>query len=92
MKVCGLFNKSEEIWLNMEKLEKAHRKAGRIIRQKIEQVVTKNTKPLYEKGYYEYFLDEKGSGSIEVYKVIEKGKSIKVKFSITDKPILPGDL
>ena len=51
MKVCGLFNKSEEIWLNMEKLEKAHRKAGRIIRQKIEQVVTKNTKPLYEKGY-----------------------------------------
>ena len=49
-------NKSEEIWLNMAR--KAHRKAGRIIRQKIEQVVTKNTKPL-EKGYYEYFLDDK---------------------------------
>ena len=92
MKVCGLFNKSEEIWLNMEKLEKAHRKAGRIIRQKIEQVVTKNTKPLYEKGYYEYFLDDKGSGSVEVYKIIEKGKSLKIKLSLTDKALLRGDL
>ena len=92
MKVCGLFNKSDEIWLNMEKLEKAHRKSGRIIRKKIEQVVTKNTKPLYEKGYYEYFLDDKGSGSVEVYKIIEKGKSLKVKLSLTDKPLLQGDL
>ena len=92
MKVCGLFNKSDEIWLNMEKLEKAHRKSGRIIRKKIEQVVTKNTKPLYEKGYYEYFLDDKGSGSVEVYKIIEKGKSLKVKLSLTDKPLLRGDL
>ncbi len=92
MKVCGLFNKSEEIWSKMEILEKAHRKAGRIIRQKIELVVTKNTNPLYEKGYYEYFLDDKGSGSVEVYKIIEKGKSLKVKLSLTDKALLPGDL
>ena len=49
MKVCGLFNKSEEIWLNMEKLEKAHRKSGRIIRKKIEQVVTKNTNHFMKK-------------------------------------------
>ena len=61
-------------------------------RQKIEQVVTKNTKPLYEKGYYEYFLDDKGSGSVEVYKIIEKGKSLKVKLSLTDKALLRGDL
>ena len=72
MKVCGLFNKSDEIWLNMEKLEKAHRKSGRIIRKKIEQVITNNTEPLYKKGYYEYFLDDEGGGSVEVYKIIEK--------------------
>ena len=35
MKLCGLYNKSEEIWQSMEKLEKAHRKAGKIIRKKI---------------------------------------------------------
>jgi len=92
MKLCGLFNKSQEIWLNMEKLEKAHLKAGKEIRKKIEEEVTRDTNLIFEKGFQEYFLDEKGSGSIEVYKVIEKGKSIKVKFSITDKPILPGDL
>ena len=92
MKLCGLFNKSEEMWLNMEKLEKAHLKAGKEIRKKIEEEVTRDTNLLFEKGFQEYFLDEKGSGSIEVYKVIEKGKSIKVKFSITDKPLLPGDL
>ena len=92
LKICGLFNKSEEVWQDMEQLEKAHRKAGRIIRNKIEQVVTKNTKPLYEKGYYEYFLDDKGGGSVEVYKVIEKGKSIKVKLSLTDRALLVGDL
>ncbi len=92
MKVCGLFNKSEEIWKKMESLEKAHRKSGRIIRKKIEEVVTKNTNPLYEKGYHEYFLDDKGSGSVEVYKIIEKGKSLKVKLSLTDKPLLRGDL
>ena len=45
-----------------------------------------------EKGYYEYFLDDKGSGSVEVYKIIEKGKSLKVKLSLTDKPLLRGDL
>ena len=33
----------------------------------------------------EYFLDDKGSGSVEVYKIIEKGKSLKVKLSLTDK-------
>ena len=92
LKICGLFNKSEEVWQNMEKLEKAHRKAGRIIRNKIEQVITKNTNPLYEKGYYEYFLDDKGGGSVEVYKVIEKGKSIKVKLSLTDRALSIGDL
>ena len=42
--------------------------------------------------YQEYFLDDEGSGSVEVYKVIETGKSIKVKLSITDKPLSPGDL
>ena len=92
MKVCGLFNKAENIWLNMEKLEKAHRKAGRIIRKKIEKEITKNTKLLFEKGFQEYFLDDKESGSIEVYKIIEKGKSLKVKLSLTDKALLPGDL
>ena len=92
MKLCGLYNKAEEIWLNMEKLEKAHLKAGKVIRKKIEEEVTKDTNLLYEKGFQEYFLDEKGSGSIEVYKIIEKGKSIKVKLSITDKVLMPGDL
>ena len=72
MKVCGLFNKSEEIWLNMEKLEKAHRKSGRIIRKKIEHVVTKNTKPLYEKGYYEYFLDEKEVVQLKFIKSLKR--------------------
>jgi len=92
MKLCGLYNKSEEIWLNMEKLEKAHLKAGKKIREKIEEEVNKDTNLLYEKGFQEYFLEEKGSGSIEVYKIVEKGKSLKVRLSLTDKPLLPGDL
>tara|TARA_B100002019_G_scaffold144583_1_gene124623 strand:+ start:923 stop:2488 length:1566 start_codon:yes stop_codon:yes gene_type:complete len=92
MKLCGLFNKAEEIWLNMETLEKAHLKAGKEIRKKIEDEVTRDTSLLFEKGFQEYFLDEKESGSIEVYKVIEKGKSIKVKLSITDKALMPDDL
>ena len=29
----------------------------------------------------QYFLDDKGSGSVEVYKIIEKGKSLKVKLN-----------
>ena len=41
MKLCGLFNKAEEIWLNMEKLEKAHLKAGKEIRKKIEEQLLK---------------------------------------------------
>ena len=76
----------------MEKLEKAHLKAGKKIREKIEEEVTKDTNLLYEKGFQEYFLEEKGSGSIEVYKIIEKGKSVMVKLSITDKALLPSDL
>lgn len=92
MKLCGLHNKSNEIWINMETLEKAHLKAGRVIKKKIEQEITKDPQMLYEKGYQEYFLDEKGSGSIEVYKIIEKGKSVMVKLSITDKALLPSDL
>lgn len=92
MKLCGLYNKSEEIWQSMEKLEKAHRKAGKIIRKKIEQVIAKDANQLQEKGYQEYFLDGEGSGSVEVYKIIEKGKSLKVKLSITDRPLTPGEL
>jgi len=92
MKLCGLYNKSEEIWQSMEKLEKAHRKAGKIIRKKIEQVIAKDANQLQEKGYQEYFLDDEGSGSVEVYKIIEKGKSLKVKLSITDRPLSPGEL
>jgi hypothetical protein len=76
----------------MEKLEKAHRKAGKIIRKKIEQVIAKDANQLQEKGYQEYFLDDEGSGSVEVYKIIEKGKSLKVKLSITDRPLTPGEL
>ena len=65
---------------------------GKIIRKKIENIIEKDANQLKEKGYQEYFLDDEGSGSVEVYKVIEKGKSIKVKLSITDKPLSPGDL
>ena len=92
MKLCGLYNKCDEIWEHMEKLEKAHRKAGKIIRKKIENIIEKDANQLKEKGYQEYFLDDEGSGSVEVYKIIEKGKSLKVKLSITDKPLSPGDL
>ena len=92
MKLCGLYNKSNEIWEHMEKLEKAHRKAGKMIRKKIESVIEKDANQLKEKGYQEYFLDDEGSGSVEVYKIIEKGKSLKVKLNITDKPLSPGDL
>ena len=92
MKLCGLYNKCDEIWDHMEKLEKAHRKAGKIIRKKIENIIEKDANQLKEKGYQEYFLDDEGSGSVEVYKIIEKGKSLKVKLSITDKPLSPGDL
>ena len=56
MKLCGLFNKSKEMWLNMEKLEKAHLKAGKEIRKKIEEEVTRDTNLLFEKGFQEYFF------------------------------------
>ena len=92
MKLCGLHNQAEEIWINMDKLEKAHRKAGRVIASKIEEIIKKDVKQLKEKGFQEYSLDDEGSGSLEVYKIIEKGKTIKIKSSYTDKPMLLSDL
>ena len=55
-------------------------------------MIAKDANQLQEKGYQEYFLDDEGSGSVEVYKIIEKGKSLKVKLSITDRALLPEEL
>ena len=93
MKLCGLSNKANEIWTNMAELEKFHLRAGRIIKTKIKEVITKSDlQKLLKIGFQEYSLDQKGGGSLEAYKVVAKSKTLKVKFSLTDKPISPSDL
>ena len=93
MKLCGLANKADEIWTNMGELNQAHIKAGRNIKDKIKEVITKSDlQKLLKSGFQEYSLDQGGGGSLEAYKVVAKSKTLKVKFSLTDKPISPSDL
>lgn len=93
MKLCGLSNKGNEIWTNMGELNQAHIKAGRIIKDKIKEVVIKSPlKELLKSGFQKYSLDQKGGGSLEAYKVVAKSKTLKVKFNLTDKPMSPSDL
>ena len=91
MKLCGLHNKSDEIWNNMGELEKAHLQAGKIIKNKIKDTISKtDINQLVNKGFQEFSLkDSSGGGSLYVYKIIKKGKTLKVKFSYTDKPLDP---
>jgi len=90
MKLCGLHNNADEIWNNMGELEKAHLQAGRRIKNKIKETISKsNITQLLKKGFQEFSLSSKGGGSLQVYKIIEKGKTLKVKFSYTDKPLDP---
>lgn len=93
MKLCGLYNKAEEIWNNMGELEKAHLQAGKIIKNKIKDTISKtNINQLIDKGFQEFSLrDSSGGGSLYVYKIIKKGKTLKVKFSYTDKPLDPSE-
>jgi len=86
-----LFNFIAGILIELSRMI-AYMNIFKIIRKKIEQVIAKDANQLQEKGYQEYFLDDEGSGSIEVYKIIEKGKSLRVKLSITDRPLSPGEL
>ena len=93
MKLCGLSNKGNEIWINMGELNQANIKAGRIIKDKIKEVVIKSPlKELLKSGFQKYSLDQKGGGSLEAYKVVAKSKTLKVKFNLTDKPMSPSDL
>jgi acyl CoA:acetate/3-ketoacid CoA transferase alpha subunit len=74
----------------MGELEKAHLQAGRRIKNKIKETISKsNITQLLKKGFQEFSLSSKGGGSLQVYKIIEKGKTLKVKFSYTDKPLDP---
>lgn len=91
MKLCGLYNKSEEIWNNMGELEKAHLQAGKIIKNKIKDTISKtDINQLLNQGFQEFSLSDRGGGgSLYVYKIIKKGKTLKVKLSYTDKPLDP---
>lgn len=72
MKFAGLSEQTEYLWSAMGEIDRAHRRAGHLIRRMlIQKIAATSLEPLERDGEMDFELGEQGGGSISAYQITD---------------------
>jgi hypothetical protein len=89
MQLVGLGSRVEELWEIMGMIDKAHRRAGHLIRKLLlQRVVESNLDELQRSGIMEFELSEVGGGSLTAFRVCHVSDDlVKVPVTLLGHPL-----